>query len=340
MNGNDPILPRVNKNGSLQPQITPWDAFRAEGHKYPEQIIDGLLYRGTKCMIAGQSKSYKSHLLMQMSVCVSQGIDFLGMRTVKLPVLYINMELPLFAMQARFTKMNDYILSTEQNDNLLLLNCRGVEFGTNQLKDQLDEISQLNPGVVVVDPIYKLANGMDENSAGEVGQMLRVFDEICEYTNAAVVFCHHFAKGNPRAKNVIDRASGSGVFARDFDTGIFISPHQWDKHFVLTPVLRSHPPMQEFTTYVDYPLMIRSSNADPKKLANPSGPLPLFTEKDILSGFGQNPRQWVPAGELKKRVLGNTGMSDSTYHKLCKQALDQNLLETKGSSRSTEYRGV
>ena len=273
-------------------------------------------------------------------ICVSQGIHFLGMDTVKLPVVYINMELPLFAMQARFAKMNNCILSTEQNQNLLLLNCRGVEFGTNQLKDQLDEISQFKPGMVVVDPIYKLATGMDENSAGEVGQMLRVFDEICEYANAAVVFCHHFAKGNPGAKNVIDRASGSGVFARDFDTGIFISPHQWDGHFVLNPVLRNHPPMQEFVTHMQYPLMIRSSNANPKKLAKPSGPTPQFTVQDIINGLGNNHRKWAPAGKLKKQVIGTTGMSDSTYHKLCKEALDQSLLETRGSGRSTEYRGA
>jgi hypothetical protein len=193
---------------------------------------------------------------------------------------------------------------------------------------------------VVIDPIYKLTTGMDENSAGEVGEMLRVFDDMCKQVDTAVLFCHHFAKGNPGARSAIDRASGSGVFARDFDTGLFITPHKHEGHFVVDPILRHHQPMDKFTTRIDYPVMVLAPDASPNELANPSGPPPLFTVKDIQRGLGQNPRQWVPAGELKKRVVENTGMSESTYHKLCKEALDQNLLETKGSSRSTKYRGV
>ena len=43
------------------------------------------------------------------------------------------------------------------------------------------------------------------------------FDTVCTELNCAVIYCHHHSKGIQGGKRSMDRASGSGVFARDPD---------------------------------------------------------------------------------------------------------------------------
>ena len=43
------------------------------------------------------------------------------------------------------------------------------------------------------------------------------FDKVCTELGCAVIYCHHHSKGAQGGKRSMDRASGSGVFARDPD---------------------------------------------------------------------------------------------------------------------------
>jgi RecA-family ATPase len=69
---------------------------------------------------------------------------------------------------------------------------------------------------VVIDPIYKVITG-DENSADQMALFCNQFDKICTELKTAVIYCHHHSKGSQGSKRSMDRASGSGVFARDPD---------------------------------------------------------------------------------------------------------------------------
>ena len=50
-----------------------------------------------------------------------------------------------------------------------------------------------------------------------MGAFCNQFDKICNETGSAAIYCHHHSKGAQGAKRAMDRASGSGVFARDPD---------------------------------------------------------------------------------------------------------------------------
>ena len=69
---------------------------------------------------------------------------------------------------------------------------------------------------VVIDPIYKVITG-DENSADQMANFCNQFDKVCTELGCAVIYCHHHSKGAQGGKRSMDRASGSGVFARDPD---------------------------------------------------------------------------------------------------------------------------
>ena len=64
-------------------------------------------------------------------------------------------------------------------------------------------------------PTYKLGIG-DENAAEAVIRFTNAIDRIAN-AGASVIYAHHHSKGAQGAKASMDRASGSGVFARDAD---------------------------------------------------------------------------------------------------------------------------
>jgi RecA-family ATPase len=70
--------------------------------------------------------------------------------------------------------------------------------------------------LVIIDPLYKIMEG-DENSAGDMGAMWNWLDWIGAQLTAAIAVVHHHSKGAQGGKKSMDRASGSGVFARDPD---------------------------------------------------------------------------------------------------------------------------
>ena len=69
---------------------------------------------------------------------------------------------------------------------------------------------------IILDPIYKVITG-DENSADQMAHFCNQFDRICTELGCSVIYCHHHSKGVQVGKRSMDRASGSGVFARDPD---------------------------------------------------------------------------------------------------------------------------
>src|SRR5207245_5424288 len=75
-----------------------------------------------------------------------------------------------------------------------------------------------NYSAIIIDPTYKVLGDRDENSAGDITDMLNEFEKLAAKLSVSVIFVAHFAKGNSNKKEVIDRISGSGVFARDPDT--------------------------------------------------------------------------------------------------------------------------
>ena len=77
--------------------------------------------------------------------------------------------------------------------------------------------------LIILDPAYKVLTG-DENSAAEMSEFCRHLDRIARDCNATLVFCHHHSKGAQGGKRSMDRASGSGVFARDPDALIDLLP--------------------------------------------------------------------------------------------------------------------
>jgi len=249
------------------PPIYAWEQEEAADWPQPVQLVQGVLYRGAKGMIAGPSKGRKTFLLSDLAVSVAAGVPWLGFPTTAVPVLYVNLELQAFAFRDRRRQIQEVKLSLSQKLPLFSWHLRGYGVSLFTIRERLLRFCQQEGiGLIIFDPTYKLNQHGEENSAEPVGRLLNDFEQVGREAEATVVFAHHFAKGDASAKHSIDRASGSGVWARDPDAIMMLSPHQEENCMVIEMHLRNFRQQPPFVVRWDYPCWQRAPDLDPEAL--------------------------------------------------------------------------
>ena len=200
------------------PAMEPLSTYKDNPPALPEELITGILRRGHKMLVSGSSKAGKSFLLMELCVSIAEGTPWLGFPVSKGRVLYVNLEIDPASAINRFLKIYEALgLKPRHTEDILLWNLRGHAVPLDQLVPKLiRRVRDLHLDAIVIDPIYKVITG-DENNASEMGAFCNQFDKICTETGCSTIYCHHHSKGAQGAKKAMDRASGSGVFARDPD---------------------------------------------------------------------------------------------------------------------------
>ena len=171
------------------PQLAPLSQYVDQPPVLPEELIKGVLRRGHKMLISGSSKAGKSFLLMELCISIAEGQPWLGFRCEKGRVLYVNLEIDPASCINRFMRIYRALgIKQKHADDIIIWNLRGHAVPLDQLVPKLiRRVRDQHLDAIIIDPIYKIITG-DENSKGAQG-----------------------------AKRAMDRASGSGVFARDPD---------------------------------------------------------------------------------------------------------------------------
>ena len=184
-----------------------------------DALITGVLRKGHKMLLAGPSKAGKSFALIELCIAIAEGRPWLGrFSCAQGKVLYINLELDRASCLHRFKDVYTALGLPPQNlRNIDIWNLRGASVPMDKLAPKLIRRAQKKGyTAVILDPIYKVITG-DENSADQMAKFCNQFDLVCRALDCAVIYCHHHSKGAQGGKRSMDRASGSGVFARDPD---------------------------------------------------------------------------------------------------------------------------
>lgn len=181
-------------------------------------LIDGVLRQGHKMLIAGPSKAGKSYALIELCCAIAEGKKWLEWQCTQGRVMYVNLELDRASCLHRFKDVYTALGITPNNlSNIDIWNLRGCSVPMDKLAPKLiRRASKKNYIAIIIDPIYKVITG-DENSADQMAHFCNQFDKVCTELGCAVIYCHHHSKGAQGGKRSMDRASGSGVFARDPD---------------------------------------------------------------------------------------------------------------------------
>ena len=179
-------------------------------------LIEGVLRQGHKMLLAGPSKAGKSYALIELCIAIAEGKSWLGFPCAQGKVLYVNLELDDKSCLHRFNDVRKS-MGIPYTHPVEIWHLRGRSCPMDKLAPKLiRRAMKQNYIAIVIDPIYKVITG-DENSADQMAAFCNQFDKVCTELGCAVIYCHHHSKGSQGGKKSMDRASGSGVFARDPD---------------------------------------------------------------------------------------------------------------------------
>ena len=276
----------------------------------PPQLIKGIMHQGSKMVLGGGSKSYKTWSLLDLGMSVSCGQPWWSFDTVQAKALYINLELPEWSFKERIDEITTARPALMKLTNFDVWNLRGYSVSFEKMRPAIVERIAQGYGLIIIDPIYKVYGDKDENSAGEMGTLLNEIERLAVESGAAVVFGAHFSKGNQAGKESIDRISGSGVFARDPDTILVMTKHELEDTYTVEATLRNLKPMDPFCVQRVHPLMERNDGIDPKKLKKANAKTEVYPVAMLLQALAVDE---LTTTEWEKKTCLATGMSARTF---------------------------
>lgn len=283
-------LPKIDEGSAL---------IADENLAVPREIVAGVLHAGTKGVLASSSKAGKTWVMLDLATSITTGTRFLKWSTTGGKVLFVNFEIHRAFIKGRLQIIKER-KELPNLDNLRVWTLRGASAEPDDVIQAIvDEIRTDRYALIILDPIYKLMLGRSENMASGVGALVQNIDQLMEKTGAAVVYAHHFTKGNQAKKTAMDRISGSGVFARDADTIITLTEHKEEGCYAVEMTLRNLPPQPAFVVEWDFPLMVERPDLDPDDLKREEGEddddleplLELLDPKPLTTG------EWQEAAE-------------------------------------------
>ena len=250
------------------PALTYLDEALMNPPSLPPELIEGILRVGHKMLISGSSKAGKSFLLMELCICLAEGIKWLGFQCKKSKVLYVNLEIDSASCINRFSEIYKSMnIRPKFTKDIVIWNLRGRAMPLDKLVPRLiRKVDKQGFDAVIIDPIYKVIMG-DENNASEMGAFCNQFDKICNETGCSAIYCHHHSKGAQGFKRAMDRASGSGVFSRDPDAQLDMIQLETTEDFIenntddltttawrLESSLREFPNIKPVNFWFKYPI--------------------------------------------------------------------------------------
>jgi hypothetical protein len=237
--------------------------------RQPTELVNGLLHRSTKGVLGGSSKAGKTWILLDMAVAVASGGSFLNYSTNRGKVLFMNFEIQeeFFKERLRVVLEKRGLQAADILGNLDVWTLRGQNVDAEDFLGGLaNRVRESGYSLIIIDPIYKLMVGRSESSTRGVGMLCHDIERLMEMSGAAIVYAHHFNKGNQSRKKAMDRLGGSGVFARDADTIITLTDHAMEGCFAVEVTQRNMASPKPFVVEWDWPMMMVRPDLDPADL--------------------------------------------------------------------------
>ncbi len=181
----------------------------------PEWLVEDIWMEKNVGWIAGEGKSYKSVMSLDLALSVASGSPFLGRFPVKDPgpVLMVQEEDPVWRVAHRIQAMalskditnidvahrdGSLVLRMSDTNVPLFLSIGGqLTFEDEKRMDALERaIAARKPKLLVMDPMFMLSAGMDEFKAGEMANVLNTLKYWRNEYECAIAIVHHFRKGH------------------------------------------------------------------------------------------------------------------------------------------------
>lgn len=247
------------------PMILAWDEEEGKDWEPAPFLVEGLVRQGDIGSFNGPSKTRKSWTIIDFGLSVAGGLPFLGFPTRQAPVMILNMELRPETFRRRRQAIQKAKQAVYSKVPLFTWHLRGHRISLLEILRLIRAaIKEEQIKLILIDPVYKLAGQGNESDPEAVAQFFCELETMARETGAAVIFCHHFSKGNQHEKKAQERGSGSGVWVRAPDALIMMTPPpvKDDDGTTVTieASLRDCPPVAPFTLRWEHPLWVRGDD--------------------------------------------------------------------------------
>jgi hypothetical protein len=205
-------------------QHLPWigySSFMAMAMEEPRWLIENIWTADSHGLIAGEPKTNKTTVALALALSVASGKPFLGQYPVGVtgPVLMVQEENAPWMMQDRLRKLASYYgllgkseahvrkasagalgkvsvdLDFPDDLPLKLLNNYGFDLALEEHREMLEaEVEAWAPKLLVLDPLYLILGGTDENSSQSLRPFLQWLMQLRYKYGCAVMVVHHFRK--------------------------------------------------------------------------------------------------------------------------------------------------
>jgi hypothetical protein len=330
----------------------PFETLSSKKIEPPSWLVEGIWQKGTYGMIAGEPKTYKSVQATDLALSVASGrpfLNFFPVRTVG-NVLYIQEENGENIVQDRINKIaaaKGLLINGALPPSLPIYfsNNYGINLTDEDSRNLIEEtIQKINPILVVLDPLYMMLGDADENSAKEVGGVLRWLTYIRNQYNCTIVVCHHYNKGTGASTRGGQRVRGSSAFHGWVESALYVKVTQELYTVDVEREFRGAQKMPDYKVKVElgktgelyYNTTVEiSSGSGGIKLPSPtqSAADELRTNK-LMDALSIMPR-------TKEELLNATGMSSNGIDKAIEcLVVDGKVIKESGIGRGnrTQYR--
>jgi AAA domain/RepB DNA-primase from phage plasmid len=208
--------------------------------------VDGIWSHLAHGILAGEPKTYKSIISTDLALSVASGTKFLGEYEVPKvgPVIIIQEENDAPLMRDRIEKIaTSKGLITQRDEDVVngpglivsfpgtraevplwLMNGQNFSlFDEDHVERLRRSLDRIKPKLLIFDPLYLVAPGLDENSQAQVAPLLSGLLKIKRAHDCGILIVHHYNKpreGEDRHPGM--RLSGSSTFYRWFSSAVYL----------------------------------------------------------------------------------------------------------------------
>lgn len=187
-------------------------------------VIDGLLVSDSLASVVGKSGTCKSFLVQGMCAAVATGAPWMGREVKQGVVLYLGGE-GMAGIRKRFDGWSKFTSTTLTGAPLYVasgmpalcdeITAAAVIAEIETIADDLFfNAGAIEPVLVVIDTMARAMAGGDENSANDVGRLIRNLDWIRErWPSCCVLVIHHTG----HADGAKERGRGSSAYYAALD---------------------------------------------------------------------------------------------------------------------------
>ena len=316
----------------------------------PNWLVQDIWMDKNVGWIAGTGKSFKSFLSTDLALSIATGHPFLGKYPIIQPgpVLVVQEEDPLWRVAHRVQSMahakgitgldiiannQTWMMELKQNNIPIHFSISGgFSLTSDEKLDALERaVDRTRPKMVILDPMFMMVFGVDENRAFEMGEVLGRLKQLRDRYECSIALVHHYRKSSGESK---ERLYGSMAMYAWGENSLFVDRQEGSSIAYIAKDIKDAP--SDSITAVNFRSLDDEYDIDVAEQDNQTkntGRTSYEKIKNYIRSAGSVDRV------SREMVMDNTGCKDRTVSKETKRLEDEGYISSvvRGKGGRTYY---